>query len=252
MMSFIAFIQKEFTELMRTNKLIILSIIFIAFGIMNPAIAKITPLLMDSLEDSGLTITNIHVDALTSWTQFYKNIPIALIVFILFFSSTLTSEYEKGTLINILTKGLNRWKVIISKTLVITIVWTIGYWVCYGITYGYTAYFWDNSIASNLGLSAFCLYILGIWLISLIILISTIFKSNANVIIMVGGVFIGFYLLGLIPSIKEYLPTQLLSSSNLLSNSSKPSDYLFSILITILLSIIGIITSIYKFNKKSL
>ena len=38
-----AFIQKEFTEVMRNSKLLICAIIFILLGIMNPAIAKITP-----------------------------------------------------------------------------------------------------------------------------------------------------------------------------------------------------------------
>ena len=51
---------------------------------MNPAIAKLTPWLMEqfatSLQESGLVVTEVIVNAMTSWTQFYKNIPMGLIV----------------------------------------------------------------------------------------------------------------------------------------------------------------------------
>ena len=68
---------------------------------MNPAIAKLTPWMMESMADSiaetGLVVTAVEVDAMTSWTQFYKNAPMALIVFLLMFAGILTSEYQSGT-----------------------------------------------------------------------------------------------------------------------------------------------------------
>ena len=121
-----AFIRKEFMELIRTGKLFILMILFILFGIMNPAIAKLTPWMMDNLVETGFALPAVDVNALTSWTQFYKNIPIALIVFLLLFSSTLTLEYQKGTLINMVTKGMKRWKIIVSKAVSICLLWTAG------------------------------------------------------------------------------------------------------------------------------
>ena len=38
-----AFLQKEFTEVLRNSKLMIGAVIFLLLGVMNPAIAKITP-----------------------------------------------------------------------------------------------------------------------------------------------------------------------------------------------------------------
>lgn len=87
-------------ELCRTGRLLILLLIFILFGILNPALAKLTPWLMEtlseSLADTGLVTTAVTVDAMTSWAQFYKNIPVGLIVFILICSSNFTTEYQKG------------------------------------------------------------------------------------------------------------------------------------------------------------
>ena len=71
------FTKKEWIEVLRTGKFVIITVLFILFGVMNPAITKLTPWMMEafseSLEESGLTMTEAKVDALTSWMQFYKN-----------------------------------------------------------------------------------------------------------------------------------------------------------------------------------
>ena len=80
MISLIAFIKKEMMEQLRSGKLMLLGILFVLFGIMNPAIAKITPWLLetmaDSLAESGMIVTDVTVSAMDSWVQFFKNIPI--------------------------------------------------------------------------------------------------------------------------------------------------------------------------------
>ena len=154
MKSLIAFIKKEILEQIRDGRVLILGMLFVLFGIMNPAVAKLTPWLLetmsDTLAESGMIITEITVSAMDSWVQFFKNIPMALIAFVLMESSIFTKEYQTGTLVLFLTKGLERYKVVIAKSVVITVQWTLGYWLCFGITYGYNAYFWDNSVAQNL------------------------------------------------------------------------------------------------------
>lgn len=158
MRALLTLIRKEYTEAARTGRLLILLLLFVLFGIMNPAIAKLTPrmmeLLSDSMAESGLIVTDVSVDAMTSWTQFFKNIPIALIAFVLIFSDIFTKEYKSETLLLILTKGLPRYKVILAKTTLLLSVWTVGYGICFAITYGYTGYFWDNGIVKHLFFSA--------------------------------------------------------------------------------------------------
>ena len=167
MRSFLAFFKKELMESARSGKLMILGILFFAFGVMNPAIAKLTPWLLDvlseSLAESGMTVTAVTVDALTSWTQFFKNIPMALIAFILLYSGIFTKEYESGTLILMLTKGLDRYKVVLAKALLMLSVWTGGYWLCFCVTYAYNVYFWDNGIAVGLMPAALHWWLFGIF-----------------------------------------------------------------------------------------
>lgn len=256
MKALLALIKKETKEHIRSGRLIILSIVFVLFGIMNPAIAKMTPwlhkMLADSIAQSGMLVTAITVSAMESWAQFFKNMPMALIVFILLESSIFTSEYQMGTLILSLTKGLERHKVVVSKTIVLVAFWTICYWVCFGITCGYNAYFWDNSIANNMMFSAVCWWLFGLWNISLIILFSTILRTNTGVLIATGGVVLALYLFSLLPKIKNYLPILLSDGNSLIRGALNTDIFTVPIVITIALSIIDIGMSILIFDKKNL
>lgn len=160
MKALLAFIKKELKEQLRSGRLILLGILFVLFGIMNPAVAKLTPWLLemssDSLAEIGMAVTTVTVSAMDSWGQFFRNMPIALISFVLLESSIFTREYQTGTLVLSLTKGLERYKVVASKTIMLGTLWTVCYWICFGITYGYNAYFWDNSVVQNMMLSVVC------------------------------------------------------------------------------------------------
>ena len=179
MKSFIAFLKKEIFECIRSGKLTFFCILFLIFGIMNPAIAKLTPWMLETLSDSlaeqGMMVTEVTVNALTSWTQFFKNIPIVLIVFVFLYSGIFTKEYETNTLILILTKGLSRYKVVFAKFFVMFTMWTIGYLLCFAVTYGYNAFFWDNSIAVGLLPAMVHWWLFGVWIIGLIVLFSVLF-----------------------------------------------------------------------------
>ena len=254
MIQLMAFVKKEWTEVLRTGKFVMIAVLFILFGVMNPAIAKLTPWMMEafseSLKGSGLTVTEAKVDALTSWMQFYKNVPVALIVFLLMFSGILAVEYQKGTLINMITKGLSRWKIVLSKSVVLLFLWSLGYWMCYGITYVYNAYFWDNSIAKDVGFAAFCVYMLGVWLIALMMLMSTLFSAGSAVAVGTGGVFFVLYLLSMLPDLKEYLPTYLMGASGLLSGAGEVGDYTTALLVAAVLAVIQLVVAILVFNRK--
>lgn len=254
MIQLMAFVKKEWTEVLRTGKFVMIAVLFILFGVMNPAIAKLTPWMMEafseSLKGSGLTVTEEKVDALTSWMQFYKNVPVALIVFLLMFSGILAVEYQKGTLINMITKGLSRWKIVLSKSVVLLFLWSLGYWMCYGITYVYNAYFWDNSIAKDVGFAAFCVYMLGVWLIALMMLMSTLFSAGSAVAVGTGGVFFVLYLFSMLPDLKEYLPSYLMSASGLLSGAGEAGDYTTALLVAAVLAVIQLVVAILVFNRK--
>lgn len=251
-----AFIQKEFTEVMRNSKLLICAIIFILLGIMNPAIAKITPWLVEQFSNAtsgaGMLIQTMEISALTSWEQFFKNMPMGIVFFVLMFSGIVAAELQKGTLINIVTKGMPRWKIMVSKLILLLVLWTGMYFASYIITYVYNDFYWDNDTVNNIFFSVFCLYLFGVWLISLIILMSALADNSAAVSIGVCGVFLLSYLLGIIPAIQNYLPTKLKGSSSLIYELAKPADFTGAIVVVAIWSLVDIILGIIIFNKKNL
>ncbi len=236
MNTFIAFTKKEWLETIRSGKLVILTVLFLLFGVMNPAIAKLTPWMMElmseSLSGTGLIVTQIQVDALVSWTQFFKNIPIALIAFILIYSGIFTREYQSGTLVLVLTKGLSRSKAVLAKTALMLAVWSFCYWLCFGVTYGYNMYFWDNGIARSLLAAVGCWWLFGIWIISLTVFFSTVF------------------VLGIFPLVKEYTPTNLLNASILLTGATEPAAYGKAVVLTVVLSAGAIGGGIALMNRR--
>ena len=234
----LAFIKKEYLEAARTGKITILALLFVLFGILNPAIAKMTPWIMEMLSDTlaedGLIFTDIQVDALTSWTQFFKNLPVALIAFVLIFSDIFTKEYKSGTLLLVLTKGLSRYKVVLAKTALLLSLWTVGYGIYFAITYGYNAYFWDNGI------------------ICLIVLFSSLLQNNTGVALCIGGTVLLAYLLSVIPKVKAYSPIALMNTSSLLIGEAEIDAYIKAIVVAVSLCIVCVAVSIPVINKRQL
>ncbi len=256
MKSLFAFLKKEMTEQLRAGRILFLGILFVLFGIMNPAVAKLTPWMMeqmaDSLADIGMNVTEVTVTAMDSWVQFFKNIPMALIAFVLLEGSIFTKEYRSGTLILSLTKGLARYKVVVAKTAVLTLLWTAGYWLCYGITYAYNAYFWDNSVAQSLAFSAVVWWIFGLWVIALMVLFSTLSSSNTGVLCGTGGVVFASCLLGMLPKLTRYLPTMLTDGNSLIYGLKEPTDYTAALIVGGIFSVASFAVSLTVFNKKQL
>lgn len=256
MKSLFAFVKKECMEQLRSGRLWITLALFVLLGIMNPAIAKLTPwmleLFADSLAESGMMVTDVKISAMDSWVQYYKNLPIGLIAFVLLQGTIFTKEYSSGTLVLSLTKGLERFKVVISKAGVLCAIWSLGLWLCFGITYLYNSYFWDNSVAHNLVLSIVCWWLFGIFVISLLTLFSTISASNTGVLIGTGAVVLIFYMIGLLPKVNTYLPTRLIDGNSLIYGVAQAKTYTAASIVTAIVTIICFGVSIPIFNKKQL
>ena len=256
MRSIVALIKKELTEQVRSAKLWIVLGVFAFFGVLNPGLTYITPILFETMQDvlaeSGMNITVIDVNALDSWAEFFSNISMALIVFGTVYGSIFTREFRTGTLVLSLTKGLKRYKVIISKSIILAAVWTVAYWLCFAVSYIFTEIFWDNSITQHLGLAAFCWWLYGILIVALITLFSTVFSSFGGVILGVGGVIFTESLISIIPKAIEYLPTNLMGGASLVYGMSEPKDYVASIIISIVVIIAAFAASVPLFNKKQI
>lgn len=254
MKAFMVFLKKEQLELFRTGKIWILGVIFLLFGLLNPLIAKLTPWLVEAMSEDlselGMTVSKVSVNDLSSWTQFFKNAPMVLIIFLILFSGIITMEYQKGTLVLLLTKGIRSYMIFAAKTTILLTSWTAGYWCAVGITYGYNAYFWGNVVTKYIGFALFDYYIFGIWMITVLLFLSTILQSNTGVLLGTGVVF-GIDFMGtMFPKIADYLPGKLTITTELLVGAAEPERYEKSIAVTVVLSVITLGIGYYFIEKK--
>jgi hypothetical protein len=247
--SFVTFTGKELTELRRSGRLLIFLILFVLLGVLNPATAKLTPWLLstmaDSLESSGITVTAYTVTAMDSWVQFFKNMPVmGLLVTVVMFGGIFTSEYARGTLIPLLSKGLPRSAVCAAKTFVMLLVWSAGYWLSYGITYAYSDYYWDNSVVQNYPFAAFGLWLFGVLLLCCVTFFSSFAGSAAQVLLGVGGVYVAMNLAGMVGTISQYLPSYLTQSGELLTGQAQPSDFRWAVIAAAAASVVLLAVSL--------
>lgn len=252
MRAFIAFTKKEYCESIRTFRLLILSAVFLLFGMMSPLTAKLTPTLLEKFMPEGMKITLAPPTALDSWAQFFKNTSqMGLIVVAILFSGIMANEFSRGTLINILTKGLHRSTVILSKYTVAALLWTFSYLLCFGVCYAYTVYFWKNDTVENLVLSVFCLWLFGLLLLSVIMLGGVLFRSSYGCLLFTGTFVAVLFLIDIVPKFQKYNPVSLASSNMaLLTKDIAAADMRVPVIISLVIIIAAITASIDVFNRK--
>ncbi len=254
MRGFAAFTKKELLESVRTYKLFILLAVFLLFGMMNPLFAKLMPKIVEAALPKGMEMSLAEPTAIDSWSQFYKNIPqMGLLVLVILFSPMLSGEFSKGTLINILTKGLPRKTVIVSKYLFSSLLWSASYWLCYGITFLYTSLLWTQESVSHIFPAALFLWAFGLLLLAVLIFAGVLCKSSYGCLLFTGGFVAVLFLLDLIPKVKKINPIKLASDNlMLLTNESVLSDWTWPMVSCFCIIMAGIWGGVILFNKRQI
>ena len=252
----IAYMKKEVTEYIRTGRLVILGLVFMFFGILAPATAKLTPWPMEhfagEMEKSGFMIGEIKVNALSSWSQFFSNASMMLIVFILIVGGTFAAEYRSGAFVFTVTRGLAREKIVLAKAVMLASLWTVMYAVCAGLTYFYTVYYWGNDGVTDVMASLVLLWLFGLWLVCLFMLMATMFTSVSGALGCTAAVVFIVYLVGMVPKVADYLPTRLMGGMSVLSGEIAPADFIGAVIVSTVSGVLMLAGSVLVFRKKQL
>ena len=250
----IAFIKKEYLEQIRTYRMLIMISTFFLFGMMSPLLAKLMPEIISGMDMQGVIITVPPATVMDSYGQFFKNMnQMGLVVVLLVFGGILSNELIRGTLINMLSKGLGRHTVILAKYIAALTLWTVSYLLSCVVNQAYTAYLFDTTSVKNLIFSLFCQWMFGAFILALVFLSSTLTGGNFGGLILT-AVFLGVLLiLNVFPEMKEFNPVYLSSHNvELLAGSLSPNDVMLPLWITVVLTVGSIWTSIALFAKKKL
>ena len=254
MRTFTAFIIKEFIESVRTYKLFILIAVLLLLGIMSPFLTRLMPELLKNADlGQGVTLTMPDPVAMDSWIQFFGNVAqMGMITLAIIFSGLTAGEFSRNTLVILLTKGMRRSVVILSKFTAAAFIWSIAYIVSIAAAYAYTAYYFTIGEMNNVFLAFFSQWLFGVLLIALVIFGGVLFKNIYGSLLFAGGSAVAMTLLNLISKVRRFNPVILSGDGVQLMSGAKPSDFVPAVIVCGALASALILASILAFNKKQL
>ena len=251
---FLSLLKKEAIEGARTKKMISTFILFLFIGLISPLTAKLTPMILQSIATGNIDINVAPPSEIDSWTQFFKNISqIGMFGLAIILSTQMANEFQKGTLINLLSKGLPRYQVVLSKIFYNFILWFLAYYSSFILTYFYTKYFFGISFPiRNILMAALLPFIFGLFLISLEILAGVISGNVIGTLILTTVGIVIQLILSIRDEIVKYMPIALIGKPVNLIKGIGYDDYYVPIITGSILLILCIVISIAVINKKQI
>jgi len=255
MKGFVAFCRKEWLEGLRTYRLWIMMAVFAALGILSPLFAKLLPDLLSGTDiGGGVTLQMPPATAFDSWTQFFKNVSqLGSLVLIIVFCGITATEFSRGTLVNVLTKGLRRSTIVVAKLAVAALIWTISYLVSLGIAFGYTLYFWGDGTLQNAGLAFVSPWLFGLFLLALMILGGIVGGNIYGSLLAAGGMIIALNIVAIVPKSARFNPLSLAGGTlGLLDGQNQPRDFVPALLICVAAIVVTLAASLLVIDRKQL
>ncbi|VTS16494.1 ABC-type transport system involved in multi-copper enzyme maturation, permease component [Streptococcus porcinus] len=250
MTGFTLMLKKEWLESSRSHKALALLIISIIFGILGPLTALLMPEIMAGILPKKLQEAIPDPTYLDSYVQYFKQVnQLGLILLVFLFSGTLTQEFTRGTLINLITKGLSKKAIILAKFTMIAGLWTLTYSLGSLTQYTYTLYYFNNQGKDKL-LVYGASWLVGLMLISLILLYSVLFRKTAGLLIACLMTIVTFFISGFFKITKDWNPMLLIQKqSQALSGHYEIQDWFQPALLIIAIILISLTLAILIFER---
>jgi len=206
-------LHKEFRELWRTKKILIVVAILFVFGLIGPLTVKYMPLILSTVPGvpEGLADFMPQADITMAVDEYAQNLSqFGVILAILVPMAAIVGEKTSGTAVMILSKPVSRASFLGAKWILYASVFIVGVFVAALGGYYYIGVLfewlgWFNFLVLN---AMIAIYLLGF--MSVTLFASSICSSQLATAGLSFGVLIIFGLLGAIPSILPYLPGSLL------------------------------------------
>jgi ABC-2 type transport system permease protein len=210
---FITAVRKELWQQWRTKRVLVVTAVFLGFGLTSPLLARFTPELLRSIEGAEQFAELIpRPTAADSVAQYIKNITqFGFILAILLGMGAVAGEKEKGEAALILSKPLPRWAFVMSKFVAQAAVYAVAFLLAALGAYYYTVLlFGDFAFGQFLAGNGLLL----LWLLvftAVTLLGSTIARSvgAAAGIALAGAVLL--LVMGSIPQLAHFAPSGLVA-----------------------------------------
>lgn len=254
MNGFVAFTKKEFTEQLRSYRALILLAVLFVFGMLSPLLAKMMPDLFAHMSLQGMTIKIPKPTVLDAWGQFFKNISqMGLVVLLLIFSGALPQELSKGTLILPLSKGLSRSAVVAAKFFSASVTWTVAFAAASLTGCAYTYYLFGRFTEPRLFFSLLCLWVFGIFLLSLLLLAGAIAPGSYGGLLLAAAMLGVLIFLSMFPKLQKWNPATLAGSNSTALSSLEAAHIMqTALVVTLILTALFLAGSMMAFYRKKL
>lgn len=192
---FMVQLRKELREQWRTRKMLIVVVVLLAFGLMSPVFAKITPDLLKSLGESQVGGVQIIIPEPTTRDandQFVKNTTqFGLLLAVLVGFSAIVGERERGQLALIFPHPLPRRTFVLAKFAALAILFGVALLLGAAADYLYTVLLFDAPPAGGFLAMVALLYVWLLCLLALTLLASALGRNMTAA----GGIAFGLVLL---------------------------------------------------------
>lgn len=216
MTGFATLLRKEMLEQWRTRRLLVVGIVFLAFGFMSPLIAYYTPEILKAVGTGmpGATIELPPPTTTDAVAQLAKNVgQIGVLVAILLAMGSVAAEKERGTAAFILTLPAGRAGFLLAKLIALAVTLLVGVSLA-----GAADWFYTTILFEPLAAPGFIALVLLLWLQMLAFAAITFLASTvAGSQLVAGGVgFVAFVVIAIvaaIPTVGDWTPLALSSAA---------------------------------------
>jgi ABC-2 type transport system permease protein len=247
-------LKKDFLEIRKTSKIIVLPLIFIFFGITSPLTTKLLPQILSSMAgEIAIKLPEQHwFDALL---QFNKNLnQIGILAMILVFMGAVAEEKSKGTATLVLAKGVKHGNFVASKLIASASLLIGSIAISCAFCWYYTFYLFKEFDIQAALLSISFFAFLSLWLLVMVISFSMLAKTP----LAAGGLSLALFIFNSISSIfpteiGKFLPGKLLSlQSEVLTGIIAFEDVLPPVAVSIIVAVIVYYLCLNRFRCEEL
>ena len=240
----------EVLRLWRTQRWLILLAVFVSFGLLGPLTARYLPDLLESLgEDVAGSLPPMTVfDGVTQYVGNAAQIGMLAVVFVA--AAALAFDAKPEMAIFLRTRSdvrdivVPRYVVSLAASVVGFVIGMVTAYVLTGFLLG-----WLDFAAVAIGSALFGLYLA--FAVAVVALVSSLVRSVPAVAMLSAGVLVVLALLGLVPQIAPYLPSELVGAADWLVRGGD-FDFWRAVVATIGLTMAMLAISIRRLETREL
>jgi len=253
---FIVFAAKEFTENLRTKKLLVLVCVFVFIAMLSVLTARFMVEIFTALLSAEGSAISIEVPPpvwTDSYAQLYNNLTeMGIIAFVMLFMGVILREKSTGTIDLIQAKGLSPTILVLAKFSVAAVISLGALLIAVLVAYVYTLVLFEYG--GNIGHVLFGAIPFGVFLLMMLALTmmwSAIVRSTAICAVLGLGSFFIFMPLSMIPGIGRFMPGELLGHGGLLSaGAGGAQDFGAHALAAVLVMILALLAAIIALRRR--